>query len=58
MNVEPDDKFPHPPKPRSKQDGGQPTVTEDAGHPQQAQGKVVFDEIRHLGAKFSIMYML
>ena len=58
MNIEPDDKFPHPLKPCSKQDGGRPTVTEDAGHPQQAQGKAVFDEICHLGAKFSIIYML
>jgi len=58
MNVEPDEKPTRPPKSHSKQGGGSANVTEDADHPQPTQGKAVADEIRQLGGKFAIMYML
>src|SRR5882672_290534 len=58
MNIEPDEKPMHPPKSHSKQGGGPANVTEDADHPQPTQGKAVADEIRQLGGKFAIMYML
>src|SRR5467141_5389439 len=58
MNVEPDEKPTCLPKLHSKQGGGLANVTEDADHPQPTQGKAVADEIRQLGGKFAIMYML
>src|SRR5882672_10807953 len=58
MNIEPDETPTHPPKLYSKQGGGPANVAEDADHPQPTQGKAVADEIRQLGGKFAIMYML
>jgi len=65
LNVEPVENLTCPLKSHSKQGGGWPNVaeddrhfSEDAKHPQHTQDKAVVDEIRQLGGKFAIMFML